>query len=293
MNENVEYDAVSRRNFLKAAGTAPALAAVLNSDGSAAQSPQTANARAKTGGSILSDDLKAEFDEYGFVVLEEVIPRRDALRVEERVKEIMTRQPDADQVDQHLSGLFNHLDPKDDSLFVPLVTQPICLALAEAVLGEGFQMTEVGCRWRKPGATAGPLRVTRPTDRFSRAGLPMPNVCFVIGISWMLSDLTRDMGATLYLPFSHHVPRAPRANASYKYLVPVEAPAGSVLVHHSGVWHGFGANTTKDKARVGVMSGYIPAWMDPVAVGWQPLKRSIRDRLPERVRQMNTHVTEG
>jgi hypothetical protein len=66
-----------------------------------------------------------------------------------------------------------------------------------------------------------------------------------------------------------------------------------VLVHHSGVWHGFGANTSKEKARVGVMSGYIPEWMDPVAVGWRPLKRSIRDRLPALVRQMNTHVTDG
>jgi len=293
MNDNSASDGVSRRNFLKSAGTGSALAAVLNSDSAGGLSQPADKVAADTGAKILSDDIRAEFDEYGFVVFKEVIPRRDALRVEERVKEIMARQPDADKVDQHLPGLFNYLDPKDDALFVPLVTQPLCLALAESVLGDGFQMTEVGCRWRKPGATAGPLRVTRPTDRFSRAGLPMPNVCFVLGISWMLSDLTRDMGATLYLPFSHHVPRAPRANASYKYLVPVEAPAGSVLVHHSGVWHGFGANTTKDKARVGVMSGYIPSWMDPVAVGWQPLKRSIRDRLPERVRQMNTHVTEA
>jgi hypothetical protein len=293
MNDNPGSDAVSRRNFLKAAGTSPALAAVLTIDSNAGQSPPAAGSIAKSGNAILTDDLKAEFDEYGFVVLEEVIPRRDALRVEERVKEIMARQPEADSVDQHLPGLFNHLDPKDDALFVPLVTQPVCLALAEAVLGEGFQMTEVGCRWRKPGAAAGPLRVTRPTDRFSRVGLPMPNVCFVIGISWMLSDLTREMGATLYLPFSQHVPRAPRSGTSYKYLVPVEAPAGSVLVHHSGLWHGFGANTTKDKARIGVMSGYIPAWMDLVSVGWQPLKRSIRDRLPEPVRRMNTRVTDA
>jgi ectoine hydroxylase-related dioxygenase (phytanoyl-CoA dioxygenase family) len=293
MNDNPADDGVSRRSFLKAAGTAPALAAVLGSDANAEQSQRTGSAGAANGNKVLSDDLKAEFDEYGFIVLEEVIPRQHALRVEERVKEIMARQPDADKVDQHLPGLFNHLDPKDDALFVPLVAQPVCLAIAETVLGEGFQMTEVGCRWRKPGAAAGPLRVTRPTDRFSRAGLPMPNICFVLGISWMLSDLTRDMGVTLYLPFSHHVPRGPRAGATYNYLVPVEAPAGSVLVHHSGVWHGFGANTTKDKARVGVMSGYIPGWMDLVSVGWQPLKRSIRDRLPEPVRRMNTHVIDG
>ena len=130
MNDNTENDGVSRRSFLKAAGTAPALAAVLGSDSAADQSQAAPIAGAKSGNKILSDDLKAEFDEYGFVVLEEVIPRRDALRVEERVKEIMARQTDADKVDQHLPGLFNYLDPKDDALFVPLVTQPVCLALA-------------------------------------------------------------------------------------------------------------------------------------------------------------------
>ena len=109
----------------------------------------------------------------------------------------------------------------------------------------------------------------------------------------MLHDLTRDMGATLYLPFSHHAPRGPRAGVRYRHLVAVEAPAGSVLVHHSGLWHNFGANTTKDKSRVGLMGGYFPFWMDPVAIGWQPLKRSVRDRMPKEVRQMNRHVSDG
>src|SRR5207253_8430315 len=68
------------------------------------------------------DELKAEFDEYGFVVLPEVIPRADALRVEQRIREIMSRRPDADKPDQHISGFWNHLDPQDDPAFLPLVT---------------------------------------------------------------------------------------------------------------------------------------------------------------------------
>ena len=241
----------------------------------------------------LDQNLKAEFEEYGFVVLKEAIPRRDALNIEERVKEIMSRRPDADKIDQHLPELLNYLDPKDDAAFLPLVTQPVCLALAQALLGEGFQMSEVGCRWRKPGAPAGPMHVSRPIESFNRDGLPLPNVCFVLAYSWMLSDLTADMGATLYLPFSHHSPRGPRPNVKYSYAVPIEAPAGSVLVHHSALWHHFGPNTTRDKPRVGVMSGYFPGWLDPVSVGWKPLKQSVRDRMPEVIRKMNKHVTPG
>jgi ectoine hydroxylase-related dioxygenase (phytanoyl-CoA dioxygenase family) len=239
------------------------------------------------------EELKAELDEYGFVVLREVLPRADAHRIETRVVEVMRRQPDADKTDQHLRGLFNHVDPTDYPLFASLLTQPVCLELARHLLGEGFQMTEVGSRWRKPGSPAGPMHATIPLDRFPRAGLPLPNVCFVLALSWVLDDLTRDMGATLYHPFSHHAPRLPRAGVEYKYLVPVEAPAGSVVVHHGALWHRFGANTTKDRSRVGVMSGYIPAWLDPHAVGWQLMKRGVRDRLPPAVRDMNRRVAEG
>lgn len=72
----------------------------------------------------------------------------------------------------------------------------------------------------------------------------------------------------------------------------MEAPAGSVVLQHGGLWHSFAPNTTKDQARVGVMSGYIPAWLDPRAAGWQFMKRGVRDRLPKDVQEMNGRVAE-
>jgi hypothetical protein len=292
MNERPNDDSVSRRGFLKAAGTAPALGLALNSaPGEAREASQTGGGQSAP--SRGDDNLQAELEEYGFIVVRELIPREQALRVEQRVREIMSHRPDADQVDQHLPGLLNFIEPKDDPLFLPLVTQPVCLKLARALLGEGFQMTEVGCRWRKPGAPAGPIRITRPLDSIARAGLPLPNNCFVLAFSWMLNDLAREMGASYYLPFSQHAPRGPRAGVTYQHSVSVEAPAGSLLIHHAGIWHGFGANTTRDKARVGLMGGYFPFWMDPVSVGWQPMKRSVRDRMPQIIQGMNRHVVEG
>lgn len=238
------------------------------------------------------EDLKAELDEYGFVVLREAVPRADALRAADKVREIMARQPDAGVADQHIRAAFNHWGAEDDPLFVPLVTHPVCLEIARHLLGDGFQMTEVGCRRRKPGAPAGPVHVTVPLDKLARFGLPMPNVCFVLAISWMPNDLTADMGATVYLPFSQHAPRPPRPGVAYRHGIAVEAPAGSVLIHHGGLWHWFGANTTRDRERIGLMSGYIPYWLDPAAVGWRPMRRGVRDRLPQAVRAMNRYVAE-
>src|SRR5262245_11511807 len=130
---------LSRRAFLSSGTLAPVVAA--------AQGRAPAEPSAREGAEY--NAIKAEFEEYGYVVLHKVIPRADAERTEKRVREIMARQPDANNIDQHLPGFFNHLDPKDDDLFLPLVTQPICLRLAQDFLGPGFQMTEVGCRWRK------------------------------------------------------------------------------------------------------------------------------------------------
>lgn len=286
---------LTRRLFMKWSGLCSAIGALSDLVPPVARTgerPELSPGR----GEIVNDadaEIRAEFEEYGFVVLNEVIPRRDAARLERRVVEIMGRQPDAHKVDQHVSGFFNYLEPKDYIDFLPLVTQPACLALARATLGEGFQMTEVGCRWRKPGAPEGPIHPTRPLESLARAGLPVPNINFVLAFSWMLNDLTKDMGATFYLPFSHHSPRGPRAGVRYKQLVPIEAPAGSVVVHHSALWHNFGANTSSGKARVGLMGGYFPYWMDPVAVGWTPMKRSVRDRMPPEIQKMNAHVIDG
>jgi ectoine hydroxylase-related dioxygenase (phytanoyl-CoA dioxygenase family) len=237
-------------------------------------------------------DLKAELDEYGFIVLREVISRDDAARAEERVKQLMARRPDADKIDQHIPGFLNHIEPHDDEVFLPLVTQPAFIEFARSMLGEKFQMTETGVRWRKPGAPAGPIHASRPIESITRAGLPAPNVCFVLAFSWMLNDLTADMGATLYLPFSHHAPTGPRDNVEYKHLIAIEAPAGSVLVHHGGIWHRFGANSST-QARVAFMGGFFPYWMDPLSVGWQPLKKSVRDRMPKEVQERNARVIDG
>ena len=109
----------------------------------------------------------------------------------------------------------------------------------------------------------------------------------------MLTNLTRDIGATFYIPYSQHTTRAPQPGRQYKYQVAAEGPAGSLVIRPGGLWHSFGANRTRDKERVGLMGGYFARWMDPTSVDWRLMKRSVRERLPENVRAMNRHVIEG
>jgi ectoine hydroxylase-related dioxygenase (phytanoyl-CoA dioxygenase family) len=235
------------------------------------------------------DELKAELDEYGFVVLHGLIPERQASHMADRLMEIMNRRPEAPALYQNLRGVFNY---DDEDSFVSLVTNPVYLELARHMIGDGMQMAEVGAVWNKPGAPAGQLHADVPVGWFASQGRPIPDLCFMVNCIWMLTEFTRANGATLLMPFSQHSRRQPRHGVQYRHLVAAEGPPGSIVIFHGAIWHGSGANVTKDSQRLGVSSGFHASWMDPRAGGWYLLTRAVRDRMPPEVQQMNRHVVE-
>jgi len=166
------------------------------------------------------------------------------------------------------------------------------MKLAHHILGDDFQMAEAGCRWLKPGSPGQNLHADVPMSWFGKQGLPIPNMCFMLNCMWMLTGFTRDNGATLLLPFSHHSRRLPRSGVEYRNFVAAEGPPGSIVIFNGSIWHAGGANVTKDKHRVGLSTGYFATWMDPAAGGWHLMRRSVRDRMPSEVQKMNRHVAD-
>ena len=53
------------------------------------------------------EELKLELDESGLVIILEVVPRNDALRAAEILRDLMRRESKENKVDQHLRGVFN------------------------------------------------------------------------------------------------------------------------------------------------------------------------------------------
>lgn len=235
------------------------------------------------------NELKTELDEYGFVVLPQLLPAEQAGHMAHRLMEIMNRQPEARARYQNLRGVFNY---DDGDTFVPLVTQPVYLELARHLVGEGMQMAEVGAVWNKPGAAAGGWHADVPVGWFASQGRPIPDVCFMVNCIWMLTEFTRDNGATQLIPFSHRSRRLPRPGVDYRHVVAAEGPPGSIVIFHGAIWHRSGPNVTRDQQRVGVSSGFHAHWMDPRAGGWYLLTRAVRDRMPPEVQQMNRQVVE-
>jgi hypothetical protein len=230
-----------------------------------------------------------DLDTYGFVVIPDLIARADAEFAAERIVQIMRQQPEANAADQHLSNILDLLQESDYPVFAGILAHPVCLAVAEHVLGNGVQLTEPGARWKKPGAPAGPMHPSAPLGRFAEWGLPVPNNSFVLPFSWMLNDLTADMGATAYIPFSHLSPRYCESEDSRRYVIPVEGVAGSAVIYHQALWHCFAPNTS-NRARVGFMGGYCAQWVDPVGVGYHLMRKRVHDRMPESVQRLNKRI---
>jgi ectoine hydroxylase-related dioxygenase (phytanoyl-CoA dioxygenase family) len=77
----------------------------------------------------------------------------------------------------------------------------------------------------------------------------------------MVDEFRRDNGATRFVPGSQRWGHAPSdvmqdATAEYEGQVSACGPAGSVVIYNGSVWHGHGANQTKEPRR-SIQGAYI------------------------------------
>ena len=272
-----------------------------------------------TGADIDLERAKLELDQYGFVLLPNLISKDAASRMAERIIDLEDVLSGSESPDGDLGALFNHLEPDEYELFLQLITNPVVLSLAEHSLGEGFQMIGAAAKRTKPGTEASGLHADVPMGWFAEAGRPVPeNICFIVQCNWMLTDFTRENGATELLPMSHRfdVPNMwpnDKGNLTFmndrvkqlreeleggdphNRLVAAEGTVGSAVVFQGAMWHRAGANVTEDENRVGVLTPYHARWVEP---GWglglkdSLMRREVRDRMPAHIQKMSVHVVE-
>ena len=82
-----------------------------------------------------------------------------------------------------------------------------------------------------------------------------------LNILWCVDDFTEANGATLIMPGSHHRNRGYRDGDGEAGLIPLEAPAGSMIAMDGRLWHSAGRNRT-GKPRAGIFNVYtLPIYM--------------------------------
>ncbi|MFT7473583.1 MAG: hypothetical protein ACI81L_000498 [Verrucomicrobiales bacterium] len=80
-----------------------------------------------------------------------------------------------------------------------------------------------------------------------------------VNVMWMITDFTKENGATRFVPRSHLSGQFPDPNRVYDEVVG-EGTAGSIVAWDARMWHGAGQNVT-DSARVGITTYFCGAMM--------------------------------
>ncbi len=194
----------------------------------------------------------AELDAFGFTILEpgkaapvewtqklrqaflDVVERRTGVKhdIETGEHGMVDTQPSY----KHQYDVFYLL--LEDPIFQEAIQNPYLLALQTYMLGFDCQISACGSimKWQEAGGYGPSMglhadtNVTHPTisgkDAHSGNG------------SWVLTDYTKDNGCIAFVPGSHRRTRQPKPGEGVDEVIPLETPAGSLVVWNGNLWHG-------------------------------------------------------
>jgi hypothetical protein len=108
------------------------------------------------------------------------------------------------------------------------------------------------------------------TDLSGRVLPPWPEYSFTANVNWLLTDYNRENGALCVVPGSHLWRKPPPRDFPHDHpdVEVVNAPAGSLIVWHAGLWHGALRRTAEGKRLLMILlfarsfySGPEPYWL--------------------------------
>ncbi|MEQ7125662.1 phytanoyl-CoA dioxygenase family protein [Actinopolymorpha sp. B11F2] len=225
----------------------------------------------------LSAEEKADLDRNGFLPLYGILTQGEVDKFNARLAELTAAEGAEAGLEVHqeegtdrLADLVNK-----DPMFEVCLSHPRVLAAIHHVLGT-FKMFSLNSRAALPGQGLQGLH----TDY----GEPVqPGDYRVCNSIWLLDDFTAENGATRVVPGSHLggvLPGQAMADPADDHPDQVQllAPAGTVVVFNSHLWHG-GTLNSSDRPRRAMHSAFcrrdIPQQLDQKAY----LRRSTFDRL--------------
>lgn len=146
-----------------------------------------------------------------------------------------------------------------DPLFAELIGHPVADALVTALLGADYIVSNFTANIARPGSES----MVVHSDL--AAVLPEPWVApHSVNIIWCLTDVRADNGATLYLPGSQRIERLEDVPPdAIERMVPMEAPAGSIVAMEGRIWHTSGRNVTRDEDRALLFGYYTKPYLRP------------------------------
>lgn len=201
---------------------------------------------------MLSKDEIAFLDKNGYVGLGQLLTANEVGAVNERIDELLRSEGHNAGSELFESKYIRH--PKEEGadrladlvnkggIFDIFYTHERVLSGIAAVLGNQFKLSSLNYRAAKPGLGHQKLHV----DYKNAVAGEGYKVCNSI---WLLDDFTENNGATRVVPGTHKLDILPNdemddPNLSHPNEILIKAPAGSVFLFNSHVWHGGTTNQT-------------------------------------------------
>jgi len=206
---------------------------------------------------MLTEQEVSFLDTYGYLNLGQLLSSEQVKQTNDRLAELLETEGDNAGAELAESKYIRH--PKEEGadrlanlvnkgpVFDIFYTHPRVLAGIEAVLGQHYKLSSLNYRAAKPNKGLQKLHV----DWKNTVAAGSYKVCNSI---WLLDDFTAHNGATRIVPASHKLsilPDEAMANPNDKHPdeIRIIAPAGSVFIFNSHVWHGGTTNQTAHDRR--------------------------------------------
>ena len=187
----------------------------------------------------------------GYTIVPKLMDDRETDRVLECLHDLHADQAfgDNDFTGTRTKRVFN-LFAKTRGLD-PLLINAVVLRIARSMLGPEVQLSIASTMEIHDGET--PQALHQDDAYFPER----PHPCLVVNTIWALTDFTEANGGTRVVPGSHR--RSGPVDVSATSIA-VEMPRGSVLLWDGQLWHGAGANSTREP-RFGLSLNFCRGWI--------------------------------
>lgn len=164
-------------------------------------------------------------------------------------------------------------------LYRQMPIHPKILPIVERVLDPGCLVSSISTSTLLPGETAQPIHAD---DQL--IPLPKPHIPIVCNTLWAIADFTEENGATRIIPGTHLKDHSPAIGQEYDSIA-AEMPKGSVLLLHGSLWHGGGANQSKQR-RTAIALNYCAGFIRQQENQQLGIPREIARQFPHRLSEL-------
>lgn len=236
------------------------------------------------------EEILYDLDRLGYSVVENALcahQLRDTSAAMYRTRDAIHAELGRERLDAAGEAGILRLMCKFEPYFLTLLENPLVLDVLDTALSPTSVMhLQQGIMLAPENGTAGKMFQNSWHPDFIRL---LNGFRASLNFMFAITDYTEETGATHVLPGSHQK-AAPPADILARDGIPVEAPAGSVIIFDSTLWHKSGRNTS-GADRLAINHQFTCSWFKQQMDYVRALDEGLILSLPERTQQMLGYFT--